>query len=304
MRAAVGLAVLATGCGRFAFDARSDASISDATDAAATPDAPYPTGPFSTPASVTELNTSMILDDDPNPVENQLEIFFTSSRIGTTGSCDIWTATRAATTDPWGTATSIASIVSTSCDSGPRITRDGLAMYFTSLRGTTQNEVWFTSRPSVGAAWAAPVLVPEVNSAPDSESSLSVTADGLIAVMMSTRSSGDNLFEVRRSDPTAPWGTPMLMTTLNSSSRDRSPNISPDGLVIYFASDRPGGEGNNDIYMATRASTSDPFSTPVRVPEVSTAGNEDDPWVSADGHTMMLTSTGPGGDSDIFIATR
>ena len=32
----------------------------------------------------------------------------------------------------------------------------------------------------------------------------------------------------------------------------RSPHISPDGLTLYFSSDRPGGCGNYDIYMSTR----------------------------------------------------
>ncbi|MFY8000585.1 MAG: VWA domain-containing protein [Candidatus Kapaibacteriota bacterium] len=49
------------------------------------------------------------------------------------------------------------------------------------------------------------------------------------------------------------WGSPTkLPETLNSSSDDTTPFLSADGRSLYFASNRPGGYGAEDIYVARR----------------------------------------------------
>ena len=51
------------------------------------------------------------------------------------------------------------------------------------------------------------------------------------------------------------FGTPTnLGSTVNSSSYDDCPEISADGLELYFHSIRPGGQGEGDIWMSTRTS--------------------------------------------------
>jgi hypothetical protein len=54
---------------------------------------------------------------------------------------------------------------------------------------------------------------------------------------------------------------------LNTSSLDGCPIQSPDGLSLYMASNRPGGKGGLDIWVATRASTSAPWDAPVNLGE-------------------------------------
>jgi WD40-like Beta Propeller Repeat len=54
---------------------------------------------------------------------------------------------------------------------------------------------------------------------------------------------------------------------LNTSSLDGCPIQSPDGLSLYMASNRPGGKGGLDIWVATRTSASDPWGAPVNLPE-------------------------------------
>ena len=49
---------------------------------------------------------------------------------------------------------------------------------------------------------------------------------------------------------------------LNTSSLDGCPIQSPDGLSLYMASNRPGGEGLLDIWVARRESTDAPFGAP------------------------------------------
>ena len=47
------------------------------------------------------------------------------------------------------------------------------------------------------------------------------------------------------------WSKPAALTGLNSTGPmgDLAPNLSRDGTVLYFASDRPGGKGGLDLYM-------------------------------------------------------
>jgi Tol biopolymer transport system component len=76
----------------------------------------------------------------------------------------------------------------------------------------------------------------------------------------------------------------------------------PDGTIVYFASDRAGSAAL-DIWVATRASPADPFGTPVRVSELSTAVDDVDPWLSPDLHTMVFMSYRTG-NGDLYITTR
>jgi hypothetical protein len=45
---------------------------------------------------------------------------------------------------------------------------------------------------------------------------------------------------------------------LNTASQDGCPIQSPDGRSLYIASNRPGGKGGLDIWVASRATKSDP----------------------------------------------
>jgi len=62
---------------------------------------------------------------------------------------------------------------------------------------------------------------------------------------------------------------------LNTPSVDGCPIQSPDGLSVYMASNRPGGKGGLDIWVATRASTSAPLGAPVSLPEPINSAADD-----------------------------
>jgi hypothetical protein len=100
--------------------------------------------------------------------------------------------------------------------------------------------------------------------------------------------------------------------TINSSSGDAFPRISPDGLDLYFASWRPGGYGDIDIYVAKRATVKEPWGEPVNLgPTVNSAYGEYQLVVSPDGRLLFFTdnwlaSPRPGGHSsqDIWMSRR
>lgn len=82
------------------------------------------------------------------------------------------------------------------------------------------------------------------------------------------------------------------------------PALSPDGKMLYFASDMPGGEGGTDIYAVSLDIENHNWGKPINLgPNINTPGNEMFPWVSADG-TLYYSSNGKKGlgGLDLFRA--
>jgi len=85
---------------------------------------------------------------------------------------------------------------------------------------------------------------------------------------------------------------------------DAQPAISPDGGSLYFASDRDGGEGATDIYVARRAADGS-WSAPRNLgPGINTPCDELSPFVSGDGRWLYFSSSGHAtvGGYDLFRA--
>jgi Tol biopolymer transport system component len=95
---------------------------------------------------------------------------------------------------------------------------------------------------------------------------------------------------------------------INSSNMDVGPNLSSDGLTLYFLSDRPGGSGGWDLWLSTRKSKTDPREKPVNVgPTVNSSFNEGSPRISNDGLELYFDSNrrpGGQGGSDIWVSRR
>jgi hypothetical protein len=93
------------------------------------------------------------------------------------------------------------------------------------------------------------------------------------------------------------WSTPInLGPMVNSPFNDIGPAISKDGRSLYFGSNRPGGAGGVDIWVAQRARVADPWGQPTNLgPMVNTPSTENAPSFSRDGHWMFFTSDRPGG---------
>ena len=86
-----------------------------------------------------------------------------------------------------------------------------------------------------------------------------------------------------------------LLPELSTSSNDRQPAIRRDGLEMFFGSDRLGTLGAIDLWVATPATTHDPWSTPVNLgPVVNTTLIDARPALSFDGTTLYFQSTRPG----------
>jgi len=100
------------------------------------------------------------------------------------------------------------------------------------------------------------------------------------------------------------WSDPVALPFNTNEFDDCHPAISIDGDKLFFASNRPGGLGGMDLYVAYRVGES--WSEPVNLgPNVNTKGNEVFPFVHADNTLYFASSSGPGGKGgfDLYYTT-
>jgi Tol biopolymer transport system component len=156
-------------------------------------------------------------------------------------------------------------------------------------------------------------LGPTVNS-PFWKGCVNISADGLELYFDSPRPGGDDDFDLydiyvtKRSGIDSNWSEPEnLGPPVNSANNDSGPGISADGLQLYFSSTRPGGYGEDDLWVATRPTTADQWGEPVKLgPTVNGPNWDYFPSISADGLELYFTSnrTGSHGFVDIWVSTR
>lgn len=94
---------------------------------------------------------------------------------------------------------------------------------------------------------------------------------------------------------------------VNTSYTEGTMCISPNGLELYFNCNRPGGSGEHDLWVTTRATTQDEWGEPVNLgATVNSAYADWAPGMSADGLELYFTSGRPGGSGgeDIWVTTR
>jgi len=104
------------------------------------------------------------------------------------------------------------------------------------------------------------------------------------------------------------WSAPVnLGPIINSSALEMNATTSPDGLSLYFTSNRGGGLGNNDIWVSHRECDGCPWQTPANLgAPINSSGNDAGPSISIDGHLLFFQSNREpdAGAGDIYIARR
>ncbi len=97
-----------------------------------------------------------------------------------------------------------------------------------------------------------------------------------------------------------------LGATLNSIDEEQLATLAPNGLSLYFQSNRPGGLGGNDIYVSQRATLSSAWGAPQNVAILNTSSGDSPASISPDGREMFINSQRPGGIGgvDLYLSTR
>jgi serine/threonine protein kinase len=215
--------------------------------------------PWDPPVILGPMVSSSFTDDTPSISDDGLTLYFSSFRPGGHDNMDIWRATRETTEEQWAAPTPLGpTINSSSFDWSPTISADGLLLVFSSKRpgGIGKSDLWMTTRSTPDGPWSEPVnLAPPVNS-PSVEATPSISANGLLLFFQSTRPGGYggpvDIWVAMRPTRYANWGTPVnLGPVVNTFGYDGTPSISADGSTLYFASNRPGGHGDEDLWQVS-----------------------------------------------------
>lgn len=217
---------------------------------------------------------------------------------------DIFFASRADLSEPFGSASKVPGDVNTtSSEARPSVTGDLLNLYYTSFPGDGGGAaaVHFATRPTTQAAWTAQGPIAALNGASGGSTPYVLPDHGVI-YFVSARSSGNaDLYRASRIGGT--WGTPDLVpgTNINTPAGEDSPVVTPDELTLYFGSGRGSDGGASGLtYVARRSSAAVPFDdAPVPVVELNTPVPQGPTWVSADGCVLYVSQAG-----EIKVATR
>jgi Tol biopolymer transport system component len=202
---------------------------------------------------------------------------------------------------------------STGSDGAPTLSGDGLLMIFHSDREGGQGilDLWTTTRRSVDDAWSTPENAgPAVNSAAY-EGNPTLSSDACTLIFESARDGGQgdwDLWACTRAEPGQSWSSAeKLGDAVNSASRESGPALSGDGLTLLFHSDRPGGDGHADLWMCSRDSIDEPWSSAQRI-GMPISGPAFDGWaaLSSDGTALLFNSNRQGGApaGPLWLCTR
>lgn len=106
--------------------------------------------------------------------------------------------------------------------------------------------------------------------------------------------------------PDDSWSEPMnLGKEINSAFMEVTPFLAADNKTIYFASNRPGGVGQFDMYMSRRQdNTWTHWTEPVNLgPNINTTGNDINYVIAPTGDYAIFSSDTPGKGKDLYRIT-
>lgn len=115
-----------------------------------------------------------------------------------------------------------------------------------------------------------------------------------------------DIYRTRRASITDAWGPIEHVSELASVLRENTPALSSDALTMWFASNRAGGMGMDDIWVTTRPDRESTWTPPTVVSELASTEIERAPSVFDHDLRMLFHSTRPGGigDQDFWITQR
>lgn len=154
----------------------------------------------------------------------------------------------------------------------------------------------------VDKVWQKPEGLNELNTI-DNDAVIALSPDGQQLFVF--KYSGDNgdIYVCKREG--SKYGVAeKLKGDVNSPSWEGSVSMSTDQKKLYFASERPGGFGGKDLYVATKNEDGSWGNVKNLGDKINTKYDEDAPFISPDNRALVFSSEGHNsiGDFDLFVA--
>jgi WD40-like Beta Propeller Repeat len=212
-------------------------------------------------------------------------------------------ATRASLSAPFSASIEMPNVNVAAVGFSPRLTRDGKTLYL--AQATPYGPAMAVAYRTTQGPFGAPAFVkaPGMNAFVGYDPTLAAD-DTLLYYTTIVPTDGGALLRISRAAFVTPGeiGTASDVTELSSSADDSTPVLTPGETTIYFASRRPGGAGDFDIWTSSRSAPNATWGTPTRAAELSSTAAERPGWISDDGCRLYM-SRGTG-TSRILMAAR
>jgi len=259
-----------------------------------------PAKPFAAPVRLAEFD-ALKVRATPRLSADELAIYFTT--LGDAGGSDLGIASRPSKTTPFS-GEKILSQSGPANDNDPSVGADHLTLWFHSARNGTA-DIFLASRTSTAADFgaAAPIAI-DTDASNENHAYFRTATSELWFVSDRPGSAGYDIYLSAR-DGSA-FTNPTRVNELSSDASDFQPQPSEDGLAVLFASDREGGMGKLDLWLARRASVKVPFGAPVPLTELNSPTIDQAGWLSADGCRIWFSSGRESNDlvQQLFFAER
>ena len=212
-------------------------------------------GPWGPPQNLGPVINGSGSNAAPHLTRDGHWLYFVSNRSGGLGSFDLMVSWREDVHDDfaWQTPVNIGPPVNTADWQG-KITNHGNDFFFPSGPATGPLDLFLTELRD--GVFQTPTLIAELSTSAD-ERAPSIRADGREIVFVSNRAGGlgnSDIWASTRPGDGRPWSTPVnLGAAVNSAFNDVGPSLSGSGDLLFFDSNRPGGSGAQDIWVARRA---------------------------------------------------
>jgi WD40-like Beta Propeller Repeat len=270
---------------------------------------------WSAPLNIGPPINTELAEMQPCLSKDGLSLYYVrTAAAGGFGGMDIWVSQRASVDEAWGPPQNLGAAINTPFnDFGPRLTLDGHRLFISSDRpGLGGNDLFVSRRHNKrdDFGWRQPVnLGSPINTAASEIASAYFEDDVTGAITFYFASNrpgglgGDDIY-VSTLLPDETFGIPVLVEELSTSSADLQPVISRDGRELFLSSSRPGTLGSLDLWVATRSSTTEPWSIPTNLGGVvNSTAMDARPAPSFDG-TEMYFQSNRSGNADFYRITR
>ena len=203
------------------------------------------------------------------------------------------------------------SINSEFTDHSPIISGDESVLIFTSRReseiddemegdGEFSENIYISYGKDEG--WTYPISIGENINTAEHEASIGMSVDGQQLFIYKSDDEGSIYVSTLNGDE---WSKPeKLGPTINTKYRETHATLSADGSKLFFTSDRKGGFGGLDIYVANKLVNGKWGEAKNLGKSVNTKYDERAPYIHPDGVTLYFSSKGHGGlgGFDIFFS--
>jgi hypothetical protein len=190
---------------------------------------------------------------------------------------------------------------------GPFLTADGLTLYFHQWQAATNtNKIVKAHRDIPEGAFTVDGVLDTLGNAAN-KPCLSVDGNRLYFGGVTGSEEAFYLKMAQWNPTTSQWDLVKVFTEIHVTGYiDNNPTLTEDELTVFWNSNRPGGLGGVDLWMATRSTVAEPFSNPVNITELNSVGNDYTPCALPDGLTIYFCRQIPSGSTyvDIYRAVR